>query len=214
MSCFRFFLSVALAFLLCQSVSGQENVLLRYGNTQPVSKADSVAIMQLIEDSRKFEYKNIDTAILLVEQALRLSQQLKFNYGIGSAYITYSIYTTTQGRYRESNLLLRKAYPYCAHPAGLAPDPRLLTLWYAVASYQAAYDGAYHKSANLAFAGLMLMNKSPDDTSLTRQRIKAYNTIGSIMQHLDQPTQAFFISTRALHWLRTAETLPPWPSST
>lgn len=198
MFCLRFFLSVAVMLALCFPVFSQEHILLRYSNTEPVSKADSVAIMELIRKSRKFEYTNIDTAIIMVNEALQLSMKLKFGYGIGHAYITYSMYTTTQGHYHESNLLLKKAYPYCINQAGLNYDTRLLALWYGVSSYQAAYDGEYQQSANLAFAGLNLMNQRPDDTTLITQRTKAYNTIGSILQHLNQPQQAFYYLDKGL----------------
>lgn len=195
---FRIVLSVVLMLLLHFPASGQENILLQYANTHPVSKQDSAAIIQLIYNSQKYEYKNIDTALALVDEALRLSRKRNFIYGIGNAYIAYSVYATTQGLYRKSDSLLKKAYPYCLRSAASQADIRLLVLWYETASIDAAYRGEYTKSVNMTCATLNLINQRPGDTTLIKARTRTYNAIGSMLLHLGQSGKAIYYLDKGL----------------
>lgn len=181
-----------LACLLHLCVHAQEHTLLQYALSKPVSKADSSRIIASIRNSQQFEYQQLDTAIALVDRALAESRSLNFTYGIGTAYIAYSVYATTAGKYRESDSFLQKAYPYCVQTAAALSDNRLLVHWYDIASNRAAYTGEYNKSVSLACAALNLLNQRPNDTSLITARIRAYNAIGSMLQYLRQPKQAFY----------------------
>lgn len=179
-------------------VLGQEHALLRYTGAQAVSQADSARIIGLIKASQRFEYKKLDTAIAMVDQALNESRRLNFTYGIGNAYIAYSIYATTAGRYRQSDSFLEKAYPYCLGLALPGSDNRLLIHWYQVASTQAAYNGDYDRSVNLACSGLQMLNQRPGDTTFNSARVKAYNAIGSMMQYMRQPERAFYFLDKGI----------------
>ncbi len=179
-------------------VQGQEHTLLRYARSHPVSEADSARIIGLIKASQAFEYKHLDTAIAMVDKAMRQSRELNFTYGIGNAYIAYSVYATTAGQYRQSDSLLEQAYPYCVETALPGNNNRLLIHWYQIASTQAAYSGAYDKSVNLACTALQLLNQRPDDTTFNDARIKAYNAIGSMMQYMRQPERAFYFLDKGI----------------
>ena len=194
----RIILSVILMFLLYIPVSGQENILLQYANTHPVSKSDSAAIIQLIHNSQKYEYKDMDTTLTLVDEAMRISRERNFTYGIGNAYIAYSVYASTQGLYDKSDSLLKKAYPYCVRSAASQTDIRLLVLWYETASIDAAYRGQYSKSVSLTCAAMNLINQRPGDTTLIKARTRNYNAIGSMLLHLGQPKQAIYYLDKGL----------------
>jgi signal transduction histidine kinase len=194
----RLILLFTVLLLLQLRVHSQENVLLQYSNMHPVSKPDSAAIIQLIYNSQKYEYRNIDTALTLVDEALRLSRERNFTYGIGNAYIAYSVYATTRGQYSKSDSFLKKAYPYCVRSAAGQSDIRLLVLWHESASIDAAYRGDYIKSVSLTCAAMNLINQRPNDTTLIKARTRTYNAIGSMLLHLGRSGQAIYYLDKGL----------------
>lgn len=198
MRCLQLILLSIMLLLLPLRVCSQENALLQYTNMHPVSKPDSAAIIQLIYNSQKYEYKDMDTALALVDKALRLSRERNFTYGIGNAYIAYSVYATTQGLYRKSDSLLKKAYPYCVRSAASQADIRLLVLWHESASVDAAYRGEYARSVSLTCAAMNLINQRPNDTTLIKARTRTYNAIGSMLLHLGRSEQAIYYLNKGL----------------
>ncbi len=192
--------SCFLILWLCGSglkVTAQEPVNRQF-SSERISKEDSAYVMKLIGKSQDFEFKNMNTALAMLDTALSLSKAFNFSYGTGNAYIAHAVYAITKGDYIQADSLLTRAYPYCYFASRALHTNRLLALWYDNAGSLAAYQGNYRKAIAMEYHTLKLLDEFPADSSIIGLRINAYNSIGSMLHYVNRMDKAIYYLERAI----------------
>jgi signal transduction histidine kinase len=95
--------------------------IVRFGIAQDVTKvsypswtpADTTRIILLIQNGSGMLYRDVDSALLLLDQAEQLSRSTGFEDGIGYALAFTGMAYTYKGDYKSSFEAYRKALPYC-----------------------------------------------------------------------------------------------------
>jgi two-component system NarL family sensor kinase len=186
----RYLFTCILLLGLCIHVKAQELGLTHIEQRPSYTAGDSILIMKRIALSEESNYIDQGKAIKQVDTAYALSLQKGFQRGIANSLIAYAVYSGNRGDYKAVDSFFKLAYPYCVRYSKASGSNHLLVLWMENASIQASYQGNYQQALSYSYKALSLLEEYKADTVLITLKIRAYNSIGSMLQYLSQTEQA------------------------
>lgn len=146
------------------------------------SKPDTNRVKLYIQLGQQYEGNNPDSAILLYEQALELSQQLDYSRGIISYYTNVTYVYNQKGKY-DTSLLLNLRSVEIAQKFG--DEERLAACLSNVgASY--LYLGQYEKAIEHYVRAMQLVEKLNHPKHLSA----IYDNLSMLYRSIDQPTKS------------------------
>lgn len=186
----RYMFTWILLFGLCANLWSQETVMTHIEHRPSYTASDSISIMKQIALSEESNYIDPGKALKQVDTAYTLSIQKGFQRGIANSLIAYAVYSGNRGDYKAVDSFFKLAYPYCLRYSKASGSNQLLILWMENASIQASYQGNYQQALSYSYKALSLLEQYKEDTKLVTLKIQVYNSIGSMLQYLDQTEQA------------------------
>lgn len=158
-----------------------------------ISTGDSAQVTKLINRSAEVKTTNVDSAIALLYDGLRMSRQLGYPEGIGRCLLGISICLFDKKEFEQSKKILYEAAPYCKRKG---KDRTLLTQYYnglaVVHSIQGSNDSAIH----YYYLSLDEMNKK--NIQAPSLYLLLYANLGGVLALMGQPDQALHYSRKAM----------------
>ncbi len=154
--------------------------------------ADTNRITQLLQAGQKYYHAQTDTALLIFNQALQLSQGIQYPDGIAESLTGMANCYLEKGQFEKAKMLFKQSLPYC-QKAIHKPEQKI-SLWHMRMAIPYMYEnGADSALYYLQKAG-QLAKAQKDYTTL----IKVNANIGAMYNSKSQ-------SKRAINYLREAE---------
>jgi signal transduction histidine kinase len=158
-----------------------------------ISTGDSAQVSKLIKQSISVKKKNTDSAISLLNDALRMSRQIGYREGIGHSLLGISICLLDKKEYEQSKKLLYEATPYCLGPV---IHKTLLTQYYNGLAVIHTIQGSNDSAIHYYYRSLEEMNKK--NIQSPSLFLLLYANLGGVLAIMDQPDQALHYSRKAL----------------
>ncbi len=192
------FYACFLLLILVQQVSGQELTSRVFSNwpfsDKVIVPRDTIYIRSLLTRSEALRYDDLDSAIVLVNNAKQKSLNIGYLDGVAEAEIKIGLYTAFKGEYQEAREIIAGAFYYCIQSPG--NRNRLLSLWCNTMSTPLSYLGELDSSIAYLIQGLNYAVQLSD----TNLIIRSYINLGAVLGNSNNYPSS-------LHYLKRAEAL-------
>ncbi|MFA6059430.1 MAG: sensor histidine kinase [Taibaiella sp.] len=176
-----FSLLLTVAFI----ATGQEGMRITTGDSAQVSK--------LIKQSIFLKKSNVDSAMSLLKDALKMSRQIGYKEGIGRSLLGVSLCLMDKKEYVQSKKILCEAGPYCIKPDKYK---MLSTQYYNGLAVIHTIQGNNDSAIHYYYRSLEEMNKK--NIKSPAMFLILYANLGGLLSIMEQPDQSLYYSRKAL----------------
>lgn len=174
--------------LFVQPVNAQESNRIKYPNW---NQQDTAQILKLIRNGYAIMFRNKDSALLLIEQAIEKSKATGFEDGIGYALSYKGMIEVNSGEFEKGFITFNHALKYCsqAQYVKIAYPSLLINM---AASYR--LQGDYEKANTYYFKALQLLHQHlPNDVNI----IIIYSNLSSVQSSMGNQEIALSYAKKA-----------------
>jgi signal transduction histidine kinase len=158
-----------------QQVQAQELPTYRSRN-YTTRKVDTTEIKKIFAKAAETASRNKDSAIAIFKQAMDLSSQINYTYGVARSMLAISYCEGMKGAYVIAIKTAKEAYQYCLQ----TNKPKLMAQYYLQMGDNYIHLGFNDTAVQYSHKVLEILNKHPNIDSGDGQRWTVYNRLGKV----------------------------------